>query len=154
MNVHIRKVKNEDSKADIVEEVLYDLPEWFGLPESTRNYINESRELPCFVAYADEETLGFITLKPTSDATAEIHAMGVKKEYHRYGIGKMLYEAFEDEAKKKFTYAQVKTVDEGYYESYDQTVAFYKSMGFVKLEVFPTMWDEWNPCLVMVKKLC
>ncbi|OSP57565.1 GNAT family N-acetyltransferase, partial [Enterococcus faecium] len=25
--------------------------------------------------------------------------------------------------------------------------------GFSRLEVFPNLWDEWNPCLVLVKKL-
>jgi len=41
-------------------------------------------------------------------------------------------------------------VNQGCYEEYDQTVAFYESLGFKKLEVFPTLWDEWNPCLIMV----
>ncbi|MCC5890907.1 MAG: N-acetyltransferase, partial [Alkalibacterium sp.] len=48
---------------------------------------------------------------------------------------------------------QVKTVDQGHYKEYDQTIAFYQKQGFKKLEVFPTLWDEWNPCLVLVKKL-
>ena len=48
---------------------------------------------------------------------------------------------------------QVKTVDEGHYPEYDRTIAFYEAMGFVRLEVFPTLWDAWNPCLVLVKPL-
>ena len=48
---------------------------------------------------------------------------------------------------------QVKTVDEGHYEEYDRTIAFYEGVGFLRLEVFPTLWDEWNPCLVLVKPL-
>ena len=27
------------------------------------------------------------------------------------------------------------------------------AMGFVDLECFPTLWDEGNPCLVLVKAL-
>ncbi|MFP9213188.1 GNAT family N-acetyltransferase, partial [Enterococcus faecalis] len=30
---------------------------------------------------------------------------------------------------------------------------FYESLGFSRLEVFPNLWDEQNPCLVLVKKL-
>ena len=56
-------------------------------------------------------------------------------------------------AQEKYEIIQVKTVDEGRYKEYDQTIAFYKKMGFLKLEVFPTLWDEWNPCLIMIKKL-
>ena len=29
----------------------------------------------------------------------------------------------------------------------------YEGIGFRKLEVFPTLWDEWNPCLVLVKSV-
>lgn len=61
--------------------------------------------------------------------------------------------ALEGEARKSFTYLQVKTVDQGHYKEYDQTIGFYHSCGFVKLEVFPNLWDEWNPCLIMIKKL-
>ena len=48
---------------------------------------------------------------------------------------------------------QVKTVDEGHYKEYDQTIAFYEGVGFKKMEVFPTLWDEWNPCLILIKKI-
>lgn len=48
---------------------------------------------------------------------------------------------------------QVKTVDEGHYATYDRSIAFYEGMGFLRLEVFPDMWDPWNPCLVLVKPL-
>ncbi|EGO9156442.1 GNAT family N-acetyltransferase, partial [Enterococcus faecalis] len=25
--------------------------------------------------------------------------------------------------------------------------------GFKRLEVFPTLWDAWNPCLILIKQL-
>ena len=52
-----------------------------------------------------------------------------------------------------YEYLQVKTVEKGRYEEYDRTVAFYESIGFRMLEVFPTLWDEHNPCMVMVKRI-
>lgn len=79
--------------------------------------------------------------------------MGVLKEFHRKGTGRKLMEALEEEAAKKYSYLQVKTVDEGHYDEYDQTIVFYKKVGFKKLEVFPTLWDEWNPCLILIKKI-
>ncbi|MDR7870778.1 MAG: GNAT family N-acetyltransferase [Tissierellaceae bacterium] len=149
----VSKVDSPDEKVRIVSETLLGLPEWFGLPESTKSYIQDSRNLPLWVAKKDEEIIGFITLKESSIDTAELHCMGVKKEYHRKGIGKKLYNALEQYAMIKYKYLQVKTVDEGHYKEYDQTISFYKSVGFSKLEVFPTLWDEWNPCLIMVKTL-
>jgi len=149
----IERVESPEEKAEIVTEVLLDLPDWFGLPESTQAYINDSRQLPLWVARKSQEVIGFITLKQTSPETGELHCMGIKKAYHRRGIGTQLYLALEEYAKERYKYLQVKTVDEGHYAEYDQTVAFYKKLGFSKLEVFPTLWDRCNPCLIMIKAL-
>lgn len=148
----INPVLNPTKKEHIVKEVLADLPEWFGLPESTEEYILQARDLPLWVAQEDEKILRFITFKKTSESTCEIHCMGVKKANHGEGIGKRLFKAFETFSKEKYEYIQVKTVDEGHYKEYDQTISFYQSLGFKKLEVFPTLWDEWNPCLILIKK--
>ena len=152
-NICIEDIKDSENKSKIVEEVLLELPEWFGLPESTKSYIADSIKLPLLVAISDKDIVGFITLKETSEDTCEIHCMGIKKAYHRQGIGKKLYNVFEDLAKEKYEYIQVKTVDEGHYKEYDDTIAFYKRVGFKKMEVFPTLWDEWNPCLILIKKI-
>ncbi|WP_077368762.1 GNAT family N-acetyltransferase [Anaerosalibacter sp. Marseille-P3206] len=150
---NIIKIDDPEEKEEIVSEVLLDLPEWFGLPESIKRYIEDSRQLPLWVARNDKETIGFIVLSESSKETGELYCMGIKKAYHRMGIGKQLYIALEQYAKSRYKYLQVKTVDEGHYKEYDQTVAFYKNLGFSKLEVFPTLCDEWNPCLIMIKAL-
>ena len=49
-----------------------------------------------------------------------------------------------------YSFLQVKTVQMGKYESYDATNRFYQALGFKELEVFPTLWDPWNPCQVYV----
>lgn len=149
----IESIHEAGAKAAIVTEVLADLPEWFGLPESTKEYIEDAKALPFWGAYEGETPVGFITLTQSSPDCGDVHCMGVKKAYHRKGIGKALMANLEKEAKKRYSYLQVKTVDEGYYAAYDQTIAFYQSCGFVKVEVFPTLWDAWNPCLMLIKKL-
>jgi len=151
--ITIVSIANTEEKARIVEEILLDLPEWFGLPESTRDYIDQSKELTLFAAKNRNNIIGFITLRETSDDVCEVHCMGIKKDEHRKGVGTKLYYAFENFAKEKYEFIQVKTVDEGHYKEYNQTIAFYKSLGFKKMEVFPTLWDEWNPCLIMIKKI-
>lgn len=152
-DIFIEQVKKAEEKAEIVKEVLHNLPEWFGLPESTQEYVEQSRELPLFVARNSDQIIGFITLQATSEAVCEIHCMGIKKKFHRQGIGQKLYDTFEQFAKENYEFVQVKTVDEGHYDEYDQTIAFYEKVGFQKMEVFPTLWDEWNPCLIMIKKI-
>lgn len=149
----IEKIEDRKEKARIIEQVLLDLPEWFGLPESTQNYIREAEDLPLWAAMDGSEMLGFITLAESSPETGDLHAMGVRKAFHNKGIGSALYRAMEDYARTIYRFLQVKTVDEGHYKEYDQTIAFYRKQGFSKLEVFPDLWDSWNPCLVMVKSL-
>lgn len=77
--------------------------------------------------------------------------MGVLKEYHRSGIGRKLFEAAKNEAQRQgYSFIQVKTVRMGRYDIYDDTNRFYLSLGFKEFEVFPTLWDECNPCQIYV----
>lgn len=152
MNLEIKKVEDKDVKEKVAREILYDLPEWFGMPESTESYITDSQDMPYLAAYADSKLVGFIVLNATSPDTADIFVMGIKKEFHRKGIGRKLNETYENMAKDLgFSYSQVKTVQTGHYEEYDITNNFYKAMGYVELECFPDMWDSWNPCQIYIK---
>ena len=148
----IKFITDNGLKAEIAAEILYNLTEWFGLPDSTKEYIVNSGEMPFWAYYVEDKPVGFIALKQTSPSTAEIYVMGILKEYHRHGIGKVLYSAFETYAQAcGYDFAQVKTVQKGRYESYDITNRFYEKLGFKELECFPTLWDEWNPCQLYVK---
>ena len=150
----IYKIEDINKKEEIASKILNNLPEWFGIPESTQEYIDRSKDYPFWAEIDNNIIKGFISLKETSKYTAELYVMGVLKEFHRNKIGYNLFKAFYEYAKEhQYQYIQVKTVKENCYEDYDRTIAFYKKMGFSKLEVFPTLWDPWNPCLVMIKSL-
>lgn len=151
----VRRVEDREGKAAIASAVLRALPAWFGLPDSTAEYIADARGLPFWAAFVNEQAVGFITRRDTARQAAEVHCMGVLPSCHRQGVGSLLMNAFEASCRQdSLRLIQVKTVDEGRYpDSYDKTIAFYESMGFIRLEVFPDMWDEWNPCLLLVKAL-
>ena len=148
----IQQIRTDCEKVYIASEILNNLPEWFGLPESTQNYIEECKHMPFWAAFVQNRPIGFIALKKTSAATAEIFVMGILKEHHHAGIGRELYHSFEAFARKQgCIFAQVKTVQMGHYAQYDNTNRFYQAMGFHELECFANLWDEWNPCQVYVK---
>lgn len=148
----IQFIQDPEEKASIANQILLSLPAWFGIPEGIQNYVEESKKMPFFTAFSDERPVGFLVLKSTSTATAEIFVMGVLPAHHRSGIGKELYEAFERYAQDTgFSYIQVKTVQMGKYPEYDKTNRFYLAMGFQELECFPTLWEEGNPCQVYIK---
>lgn len=152
--MHVLSVMNPEEKSAIAREVLTELPEWFGIAEATEEYIRESANMPFFASMEGAEVMGFMAMKETSPFACEIYVTGVKKRFHRRGAGSAMFAAFCDYARAHgYRFAQVKTVAAGLYPEYDATRMFYERMGFCALEVFPTLWDECNPCLVMVTAL-
>jgi len=51
-----------------------------------------------------------------------------KKKWHGKKIGTYLFAEFEEYAKLYYRFIQVKTVEQGRYKEYDQTINFYKSV--------------------------
>ena len=151
MQYTIEQIKDSEEKKAISREVLEALPEWFGIPSSTEEYISKSASQPFWCAYVDGMTAGFLYLYETGKATLELYVTGVKKQYHRMGIGRSLFQAAYAYAKAHgYSFLQVKTVQMGNYAEYDETNLFYQSLGFQEFEVFQTVWDEQNPCQVYV----
>ena len=149
----IEEVKDEDQKMAVVDEVLKDLPEWFGIPESTQAYIEGAKDLQVWAAFQESNLLGFVSLSYSSEECAEIDCLGVKKAHQGRGIGRKLITTIEREAVKQVDYLQVKTVAEGSNKDYDRTNVFYRSVGFKKLEIFPQLWDPQNLCQILIKKI-
>ena len=137
----------------VVAEVLKDLPEWFGIPESTQAYIEGAKDLRVWAAYQESDVVGFISLSYSSEYCAEIDCLGVKKSFQGQGVGSQLLFTLESETAKTVDYLQVKTVAEGSNKNYDRTNVFYRSVGFKKLEIFPSLWDPQNPCQILIKKI-
>ncbi len=149
--MRIQMLDDRQEKQRVARVILEALPEWFGIPEARENYIRESADEIMLVSSEGGEPDGFLCLKETGRDTLELAAMGVLKEYHRQGVGKALVQAAKRIARERgYSFLQVKTVQMGRYPEYDATNRFYLSLGFKEFEVFPTLWDEWNPCQIYV----
>ncbi|MCI9464435.1 MAG: GNAT family N-acetyltransferase [Lachnospiraceae bacterium] len=149
--IGVKQLDDSDVKKRTAREILEALPEWFGIVQAREEYIEKSASLLFFAAFDKENPIGFLALKETGIHTVELAVMGVLKPYHRQGVGRALFA----EAKKRaslngYSFIQVKTVQMGCYDEYDRTNLFYKSLGFKEFEVFPTLWDEANPCQIYV----
>jgi coenzyme F420-0:L-glutamate ligase/coenzyme F420-1:gamma-L-glutamate ligase len=145
------EIQEPAERSRIAEVVLRDLPDWFGIEESTRTYIDDAATLP---TYAVEPDAGFLCIKQHTPQAAEVYVMGVRREQHRRGIGRALMAEAERWCRVRgVRYLQVKTLgpsrpDPG---GYDETRAFYEAVGFIPLEELHGLWDEDNPTLILVK---
>ncbi len=149
--IGVKQLDDSDVKKRTAREILEALPEWFGIVQAREEYIEKSASLLFLAAFDKENPIGFLALKETGIHTVELAVMGVLKPYHRQGVGRALFaEAKKRASLKGYSFIQVKTVQMGYYDEYDRTNLFYKSLGFKEFEVFPTLWDEANPCQIYV----
>lgn len=71
-------------------------------------------------------------------------------------LGKSLYKMVESYfIKNGCKYVIVKTLsDRVNYQPYEKTREFYNRVGFEPLVTLTEMWDDENPCLIMIKDLC
>jgi len=150
----VRQINDLELKRKYTKEILEDLVDWFGVEKYRKDYIEKSESLVYFLYQEMDKALGFLMVKETSKDALEIDCMGVLKAHHGKGYGKALVQAASKYAKEQgYKLLQVKTVAYGHYDVYDQSNLFYQAMGFHQLEIFPTLWDEHNPCLLYVKVL-
>lgn len=153
MNLDIQLINDEITLKQIIEDVLLDLPEWFGIPESTQEYIDKGSKMPSFVAYIDNHPIGFISIKTLNDDEIELYVLGVKKKYHRLGVGrKLLNETLKYCKANDVKRIIVMTLDESYEPfdiNYDNTRKFYEAIGFIKMNVDTKIWGPTCPCLIL-----
>lgn len=142
-------------KGTICMDILADLPQWFGLPDSNTRYAREAETLPMFGVFEDGRAIGMVVLKQHTPHAVENVVLGVRPARHRRGIGRMLIARAEAWARAHGAdYLTVKTRGPSAPDpNYERTRLFYQAMGFVPLEEFPTLWDADNPCLFMIRPL-
>jgi coenzyme F420-0:L-glutamate ligase / coenzyme F420-1:gamma-L-glutamate ligase len=144
------EIRDAAARSRIAEAVLRDLPDWFGIEEATRKYIEDAATLPTF---AVEPELGFLCVQQHTPRAAEITVMGVRREQHRRGIGRALVAAAEGWCRAQgIRFLQVKTLGPSLPDAgYEATRAFYEAAGFVALEELHGLWSHDNPALILVK---
>jgi GNAT superfamily N-acetyltransferase len=142
-------------KATVCIPILRSLPDWFGIESAIVHYSTEIDILPTFLAFEAGRVIGFLSLKQHTPYSAEVYVMAVLQEAHRKGVGRTLISSSQDWLKSGgVQYLQVKTLGPSDPdESYAKTRSFYEAVGFKPLEEFKQIWDENNPCLIMIKKL-
>ena len=137
------------------EGILRTLPKWFGIEQALLMYARDTATMPTFGALDDDILVGFLTLHEHFPTAWAIHCVAIAACARGGGCGsKLLAHAEAWLVARGVRFLQVKTVA-GTSKSveYAATRKFYERRGFVPLEVFPELWDPWNPALQCIKVL-
>jgi ribosomal protein S18 acetylase RimI-like enzyme len=142
-------------KAALCREILEALPEWFGIPQAIAAFAQGVADQPMLACREGEDgpVLGFISLRFHTEVAAEAYVLGVRRAWHRRGIGRSLFAAAEALVRERgIRFLTVKTLAATRPDqNYGATRRFYEAIGFAPIEVFPELWNPNNPCLLMVK---
>lgn len=143
-NLNIIKIANNaDSYCRIITA---DLPEYFGIPDANEHYAAGVLKRINFAAQMADEIIGLISIDFPYPNNANIYWMGVLKNYHRSGVGKMLLnKAIEYALIQGAETMTVETLapnecDENYLKTYK----FYCANGFKPLFDLKPVGYEWN----------
>ncbi|MFD1260275.1 GNAT family N-acetyltransferase [Entomomonas asaccharolytica] len=153
--IKINHIDNPQRKMEICNTTLRSLPNWFGIESAIVDYTKQCQAMSFWAFVDNRQAIGFIAVKQHNYYTAEIYVMAVLEKYHRLGIGQQLVKQVELYCKaNKTEYLTVKTLAETNKDPYyARTRSFYLKMQFRPLEVFTTLWNEANPCLLLAKYL-
>ncbi len=153
--VKIVQIEAAKTKSEICREVLQDLPEWFGIEDANKSYMDGVKNKPMFAAYHQHELLGFYSIEEENQYTLNMYVLGVKKRYHKAGIGHALQKAVETYAiAHKYRFLIVLTLAAKHPDQhYKLTRNFYKKEGFYPIYQNDTIWDQKNPAQIYLKPI-
>lgn len=150
--MNIKSVTSIEDKIEICKNIIEELPEWFD-EQGRKDYVANIENTQVWAYFVDEKPVGFISIKNNNEFTSEIYVFGILKQYHRSGVGSQLMETVYNKlVSDNVKLLVVKTLDESAdYEPYNRTRNFYLKQGFIPVDVYEKIWNEENPCLLMVK---
>jgi len=128
--ITVRKFKLAD--LDAIEQIARGLyPEWF-TEEALANIPRDIQFAKSFVAELEDQVVGFVSVF-SHDGRPMIGWLGTEKKLRGKRIGRHLLERIISEL-KEFGYREIRVQTVGEclppYDPYEQTLRFYKSMGF------------------------
>ncbi len=155
-------VTRGEQAPDVIDGLLRDLPEWFGLEVSNGEYVAAAGDRLTYLARSASSSAGpggapagALLVARHFPASAEIYWLGVSRSLHRQGVGRALVSALEaDLIADNVSFLFVKTLGPSHPDAgYAKTRLFYEAIGFAPLEELHDLWSPDNPCLIMIKAL-
>jgi len=146
----VRALNGRDASSCV--EVVASLPEWFGYPGALEDVDNAVQTQRGFVATDDGLVVAFVTTLGNFAESLEISYLAVHAQHRRSGLGRRL-------VREVATLCELQDVEfislltlgtSAGNLHYEETVAFYRALGFARIKEIHLV--EWGgaPSLVMV----
>lgn len=151
----IKEIFDEIQKQEISSCILNDLPEWFGIEESTKWYVDNVKMYPMFAVYENNKPIAFYSLRKENNDVLDMFVLGVLKKHHNKGVGTLLQNHVNKYAlDNKYKYLMVLTLAKKVNNfEYLLTRKFYLKMGFIDFYQNDDIFNVSNPCQIMIKSL-
>lgn len=85
--MEIKEIFDFKYKAQVCNDILRSLPEWFAVEESIVDYTRKVQDMIFYIALEDTNPIGFIAVKTHNEFTAEISVMRIMSDFQRKGTG-------------------------------------------------------------------
>lgn len=137
-----------------VDCILRSLPNWFGIEEAIKNYVEQASVLDSYLAVESDQVVGVALVDRHFPESAELALIAVHPAHRGTGIGRQLVTTVEQSLRVDgCRFLEVHTVGPSYPdEGYAATRAFYVSAGFSPMHEFQNLdWE--GPTLILIKSL-
>ena len=108
-----------------------------------------------FYVHIFYRVIGFLVYTPRDSQTAEIIWMGVKEEYHGFGLGSLLLDtlekALEEQGIRKLVASTLSYTVK--YKPFEKVRTFYYNRGFASLGIQNNYYEDGMDRLILVKSL-
>ncbi|MGZ5288683.1 MAG: GNAT family N-acetyltransferase [Actinomycetota bacterium] len=157
MTVEVRALEPRDAEA--CDAIVHGLPYHFGQAAGRAEAAAAVRAQRGLVAVDDGVVVGFCSLVPRFETSAEITWMAVDADRRRQGIGHALIDALAAELTREgrriLAVLTVSPNDPGEEpdDGYQSTRRFYEQMGFVLVRDLPGEWDGGDTAVLLAKSL-
>jgi ribosomal protein S18 acetylase RimI-like enzyme len=157
LTVAVRELTAGD--AETCDAIVASLPYHFGDEDGRRQCAAAVRSQRGLVAEDDGEVVGFVTVEPRFDVSAEVTWMAVRADRRRRGVGRALMDQVAHAAReegRRFLLVLTVSPSDGPDEipdGYQATRSFYEANGFVLVRDFPRFWESDDTPALMVRSL-
>ncbi|MDZ5253059.1 GNAT family N-acetyltransferase [Clostridium sp. LIBA-8841] len=147
----IKSIDNIELKKELAYNLINDFKDEIHNKHIVERIIEEIEKIPFYTYIENNREIGFLSMKPLTEESAEIYFIKMLYGYEERGFEEELINnvaAFYKE--KGYKLLRVKVLADG---NHDELISFYRSVGFFNLEERVELEDKENKILVMIRPL-